>query len=92
VKQFWIGVLIAVLLMAVLFIAHPGTAQAAQVFCRVPTAHKVVCYNYTPYRVHMNVTVHTSAGPRYFSFWNAYNRWVKYFSPVVYSVNWKWHY
>jgi hypothetical protein len=86
--------LIIVILIAVLGLVAfmPAPAQAAQVFCRVPTAHKVVCYNYTPYRVHMAVTVHTSVGPRYFSFWNAYTRWVKYFGPVVYSVNWKWHF
>jgi hypothetical protein len=80
--------MIAVLLLAFV----PAPAQAAQVFCRVPTNHKVVCYNYTPYRVWMNVTVHTSAGPRYFRFWNYYNKWVHYFAPVVYSVNWRWHF
>jgi hypothetical protein len=92
VKQFLIGVLVVVLLVAALLIVRPGQAQAANVFCRVPTAHKVVCYNYTPYRVYMRVTVHTSAGPRYFAFWNRYTKWVKYLSPVVYSVNWRWHF
>jgi len=86
--------LIIIVLIAVLgLIAFvPTQAQAAQVFCRVPTLHKVVCYNYTPYQVHMNVTVRTSAGPRYFSFWNRYTKWVKYFSPVVYNVTWRWHF
>jgi hypothetical protein len=88
-KRFIIIVLIGVLGL-VAFV--PVKAQAAQVFCRVPTAHKVVCFNYTPYRVWMNVTVHTAWGPKYFAFWNPYNRWVKYFTPVVYSVNWHWHY
>jgi hypothetical protein len=91
-KQFWIGVLIVVLLVAALFIVRPGQAQAAQVFCRVPTNHKVVCYNYTPWSVHMNVTVRTSNGPRYFRFWMPYTKWIKYFTPTVYSVNWRWHY
>ncbi|MGH2373028.1 MAG: hypothetical protein ACRDIC_06060 [bacterium] len=73
-------------------IAVAPPVRAAQVFCRVPTLHKVVCWNYTPYRVWMNVTVRTSAGPRYFAFWNNYTKWVKYFVPVVYSVNWRWHF
>jgi hypothetical protein len=85
--------LIIITLIAVLGLVAfvPTPAQAAQVFCRVPTAHKVVCFNYTPYAVYMRVTVHTAYGPRYFQFWNYYTRWVKYFVPVVYSVNWRWH-
>jgi LPS O-antigen subunit length determinant protein (WzzB/FepE family) len=86
-------IIIVASMAALLLVAFvPVQAQAANVYCRVPTAHKVVCYNFTPYRVFMNVTVHTSAGPRYFRFWNAYTKWVKYFSPVVYSVNWKWRF
>jgi hypothetical protein len=86
-------IIVTASMIAVLLVAFvPAPAQAAQVFCRVPTAHKVVCYNYTPYAVQMNVTVHTAWGPRYFRFWNYYTRWVKYFAPVVYSVNWKWHF
>jgi len=88
-RRLIIVVLIA-LLGLVVFV--PASAEASQVYCRVPTAHKVVCYNFTPYRVYMIVTVRTAWGPKYFRFVNAYTRWVKYFQPVVFSVNWRWHY
>jgi hypothetical protein len=84
---------IVVLAITILMlVGFAPSSQAAQVYCRVPTTHKVVCYNFTPYRVYMNVTVHTAYGARYFRFWNAYTKWTKYFAPVVYSVNWKWHF
>jgi hypothetical protein len=85
-------IVIASMIAVLLLVFVPAPAQAANVYCRVPTAHKVVCYNFTPYRVYMRVTVHTSAGPRYFAFWNRYTKWVHYFAPIVYSVNWRWHF
>jgi hypothetical protein len=86
-------IIVTATMIAVLLVAFmPAPAQAAQVFCRVPTAHKVVCYNYTPWSVYMRLTVHTSTGPRYFAFWNPYTKWTKYLTPVVYSVNWRWHF
>lgn len=88
--------IVASLVLATAFslssVAGALPANAAQVFCRVPTAHKVVCYNYTDYAVHMRIVVDTSAGPRYFSGWQRYTRWVRYFSPRVYSVAWRWHF
>ena len=86
------AIIVSLIAVLGLVVFVPAQAQASQVFCRVPTAHKVVCYNYTSYAVHMNVTVHTAWGPRYFRFWNYYTRWTKYFAPVVYSVNWRWSY
>jgi hypothetical protein len=85
-------VIIVVLIAVLGLVAFVPSAEASQVYCRVPTAHKVVCYNFTPYRVYMNVTVRTAFGPRYFRFWNAYTKWVKYFQPVVFNVSWRWHY
>lgn len=90
-KRAVMGVILTLSLTLGLF-GTPGVAQAGQVFCRVPTAHKVVCYNYTPYAVYMRVTVRTSAGPRYFAFWNYYTKWTKYFAPTVYSVSWRWRF
>jgi len=85
--------IIVATMAALLLVAFvPTQAQAANVYCRVPTAHKVVCYNFTPYRVWMNVRVNTSTGPRYFAFWNNYTKWVRYLAPVTYSVSWRWHF
>ncbi len=78
---------------AVLVLAAPAMpASAAQVFCRVPTNHQVVCFNYTQYRVHMSLVVRTSAGTRYFDFWNNYTVWRHFFAPIVYHISWRWHY
>lgn len=67
-------------------------AQAARVYCRIPTRHRVVCYNYTPYPVHMRVVVKTTAGPRYFRFWNNRDKWRHDFHAAVCRVRWRWHF
>jgi hypothetical protein len=67
-------------------------ARADRVYCRIPTAHIVRCYNTTPYAVHVRLTVRTTAGTRYADFWMRYSRWSKYYVPRVLHVSWQWRF
>jgi hypothetical protein len=85
-------VIVIATVAASLLVFVPPASAVDRVFCRVTTPHRVTCYNNTPYRVFINLTVRTSVGPRYYSFWHRHTRWTKYFFPVVNSVRWNWHF
>jgi hypothetical protein len=71
-------------------ISAQAQSRAGRVFCNAPTSHRVVCYNFTDWAVHMNVTVWTSNGVRRYNFWNYRTRWVRYISSDVQDVGYSW--
>jgi len=84
---------LAMLLIALTMLVGTALpARADRVYCRIPTAHVVRCYNTTPYQVHVRLTVQTTAGPRYADFWMRYSRWQKYYAPIVTHVRWTWRF
>jgi uncharacterized membrane protein len=80
-----LGAILALGLMA-------GPAQASQVFCRIPSAHRVTCFNYTGHQIFIRIVVRTSQGPKVHKGWWSTQKWTWYFQPVVYHVSWMWHY
>jgi hypothetical protein len=70
-----------------------GTATAAKadrVRCEIPSNYRVVCYNFTPYRVHVRLNMFTTNGvyTRYFTILRTQK---VVFSPaIVNRVTWRW--
>jgi len=66
-------------------------AKADRVYCRA-TLHRVTCYNTTPFRVHVQLTIRTTNGTLYraFTIYNA--RHSVYIAPVIRTVRWRWNF
>ena len=66
-------------------------AQAAdRVRCEIPGNYRVVCYNTTPYRVHVRLRMFTTNGlyVRYFTIFNY--RKVVYSPAYINRIAWRW--
>jgi hypothetical protein len=70
--------------------ATVATETAARVTCRIPTRHKVVCYNYTPYAVRVKLNLYTTAGLRVKYFTMRYTRYTVYSSAWINRITWRW--
>jgi hypothetical protein len=89
--------IIAVLALTLTLGATAGiTAVPAQamdrVRCEIPGNYRIVCYNSTPYRVHMRLNIFTDNGV-YTRFFTIFNYSKNIYSPrVVNRVTWRWSY
>jgi hypothetical protein len=63
-----------------------------RVRCEIPGNYRIVCYNSTPYRVHMRLNIFTDNGlyVRYFTIFGY--RKVVYSPAFVNRVTWRWNY
>lgn len=68
-------------------------AQAMdRVRCEIPSNYRVICYNNTPYRVHVRLNIFTTNG-RYVRYFTIFNyRKVVYSPAYINRITWRWHY
>jgi hypothetical protein len=66
------------------------TKAADRVRCEIPGNYRVVCYNTTPYRVHVKLNIFTTNGlyVRYFTIFNY--RKVVYSPAYINRITWRW--
>lgn len=89
-------VMAALLLSVSLTLGAVGTAPLAQaadrVRCEIPSNYRVICYNNTPYRVHVRLNIFTDNGlyTRYFTIFNY--RKVVYSPAYIDRITWRWNY
>jgi len=83
--------IIAVLaLILTLGVMAPPAQAVDRVRCEIPTSYRVVCYNNTPYRVHVTLRIFTTNGlyVRYFTIFNY--RKVVYSPAYINRITWRW--
>jgi hypothetical protein len=88
-----IAMLALLVMLAPAVPAHATVATetaAARVTCRIPTRHKVVCYNYTPYAVRVKLNLYTTAGLRVKYFTMRYTRYTVYSAATINRITWRW--
>ena len=61
-----------------------------RVRCEIPSNYRVVCYNNTPYRIHVRLNIFTTNGlyVRYFTIFNY--RKVVYSPAYINRITWRW--
>jgi hypothetical protein len=66
------------------------TKAADRVRCEVPGTYRIVCYNFTPYRVHVRLRIFTTNGlyVRYITI--LYTRKVVYSPAPINRIAWRW--
>jgi len=84
--------LVLVLVGLTLLIGTALPAQAARVYCQAPTPHRVVCYNTTQYRVHVQLRLYTTAGLRLRYFTIRYTRYTIYSAPAIIDFRYRWRF
>lgn len=71
--------------------ASPAQAMD-RVRCEIPGNYRVVCYNTTPYRVHVRLNIYTTNG-RYVRYFTIFNyRKVVYSPAYINRITWRWNY
>jgi len=81
------------LLVGLTMLVGVGTAPAQaldRVRCEIPGNYRVVCYNNTPYRVHVRVNIFTTNGlyVRYITI--LYTRKAVYSPAPINRITWRW--
>jgi len=83
--------IIAVLaLILTLGVMAPPAQAVDRVRCEIPSSYRVVCYNTTPYRVHVRLSLYTDNG-RYIRYFTIFNyRKVVYSPAYINRIHWRW--
>jgi hypothetical protein len=84
---------LVVLLVGLTMLVGVGAAPAQaldRVRCTIPSNYRVVCFNYTPYIVHVKVNIFTTNGlyVRYIKI--AYTRKAIYSPAYINRITWRW--